>query len=761
MPWRRRKGHPMKQGILPLIPSGAINIGEFYSIFNDGEKVTWFQGSYPIRVHPVSDHATQRAMMAFLHLYGAVAQSKIAAALHVHENTVCAAVKLYRQKGDAGFYAPTAIRGTSVMTPEIMAECGRLLLEGKSRSEVANMVGVKKCNVDKGIQKGMLPPSAHAVRPRQSSTRSERVAVDAASDMGMACVRAEERAMAACGLLSGAETRFEKSLDVERGGVLCAIPALAANGLFAHLSLLESSWKGGFYYRLTHVFILLALMALLRVKAIEALRRTSPGEFGKLLGLDRVPEVRCLRDRIGNVASNPEAVSVWANSLSKDWMTADPDMAGTLYVDGHVRVYHGSKTELPRRYVASHRLCLRGVTDYWVNDREGKPFFYIDRPVDDGLLAVLRSEIVPRLLRDVPQQPSKAKLETDIYLHIFRLIFDRAGCSPKFVAEMWRGYRVTCLTYLKNPGNDWPESEFRPFTVKLANGKVEEMELAERGMLFGNGNEGIWCRQFRRLRRGKHRNHQTAIVGTDYKCSLEKGVPAMFARWGQENFFRYMLAEFGLDLLPDHATEVFPCGIPVINPQWRTLDGECRSLRGKTNVLKGRLSDLTLKLEDMESGRMEAWMEAKSGIIEELTDIKAKLDGARLARRNTQKHIPFDDLPLEHKFERLAPTQKLVLDTVRMISYRAETALAVLARTELSNPDEARAMVRALFNTSADLHPDADRKELRVFLHPLAEPRMNRMAEAMLIQLNEAEFTYPGTELRMVYRMLTPVSLGS
>jgi hypothetical protein len=82
----------------------------------------------------------------------------------------------------------------------------------------------------------------------------------------------------------------------------------------------------------------------------------------------------------------------------------------------------------------------------------------------------------------------------------------------------------------------------------------------------------------------------------------------------------------------------------------------------------------------------------------------------------------------------------------------------VLARTELSNPDEARAMFRALFNTSADLHPDADRKELRVFLHPLAEPRMNRMAEAMLIQLDEAEFTYPGKELRMVYQMLQPAS---
>ncbi len=737
-----------------MIPSGAINIDEFYSIFNDGENVVWFQGCHPVRVHPVSDHATQRAMMSFLHVHCGVPQARIATALHVHENTVCAAVKLYRWKGDAGFYTPTVVRGASVMTSEVMEKCSRLLLEGKSPSEVAGMAGVKKCNVDKCIQKGTLPHPVRSVRRRQGSTRSERVAVDAASDMGMACVRVEERAMAACGLLSGAETRFEECLDVGNGGVLCALPALAANGLFAHLPLLEPSRKGGVYYRMTHVFILLALMAMLRVKTVEALRRTTPGEFGKLLGLDRIPEVRCLRDRLGNMASNPEAVAAWANSLSKDWMTADPDMAGTLYVDGHVRVYHGSKTELPRRYVASHRLCLRGVTDYWVNDREGKPFFYIDRPVDDGLLAAMRSEIIPRLLLDVPDQPSDAELEADKYLHRFRIIFDRAGCSPKFVSEMWRKHRIGCMTYLKRPGDDWPESEFHPFTVTLANGQSEEMELAERGMFFGSGDDGIWARQFRRLRRGRHGNHQTAITGTDYKCALDKGVPAMFARWGQENFFRYMIIEFGLDLMAEYSTEAFPCSIPVINPLWRNLDSECRSLRGKKSVLEGRLSGVILKLEDMEPGRMEVWMEAKSTLIDELEDIQCRLDEAKSARRNTQHHIPFDELPPEHKFKRIAPTQKLLLDTIRMITYRAETALAVLARAELSNPDEARAMIKALFNTSADLHPDAAHGEMQVFLHPLAEPRLNRMVEAMLINLNEAEFTYPGTELKMVYRML-------
>lgn len=750
----------MKQGILPLVPSGASDIDGFYSIFNDGKSVTWFQGSYPIRVHPVSDHATRRAMMGFLHLHGGVAQSRIASVLHVHENTVKAAVRVQRRQGDAGFYAPSAVRGAAVMTPEVMGKCRILLAEGRSRSEIAALTGVKKCNVDKAIQKGLLPPSVRPARVRHPSSRSDRSESDSASDMGMACVRVEERALAACGLLSGTETRFEECIDVEHGGVLCALPALAANGLFQHLAPLDPPREGGFYYRLTHVFMLLALMSLLRVKTVESLRRGAPGEFGRLLGLDRVPEVRCLRERLGAVASDPVAVAAWADVLSKSWMEADPRMAGTLYIDGHVRVYHGGRTELSRRYVASHRLCLRGVTDYWVNDMAGKPFFYVDRPVDDGLLGVLRSEIVPRLLADVPGQPSDAELEKDRHLHRFRLVFDRAGCSHRFVGEMWREHSVSCMTYLKNPGDDWPESEFGKSTVALANGQTVEMELAERGVLFGNGDEGIWCRQFRRLRRGRHGSHQTSIIGTDYKCSIEDGVPAMFARWGQENFFRYMLAEFGLDLLPDHSTEVFPCRIPVVNPEWKRLNRECGVVRGKIAAEKVRLSDLSLRLEDMKPGQMETWMEKKSEMIEGIADMEAKLAEARISRKAVPSHVPFDELPPEHRFERLAPTRKLLLDTVRMIAYRAETALAALARMELASPEQARSMVNALFNTSANLRPDTLRKELQVVLHPLSEPRLNRMAEAMIVHLNDAEFIYPGTDLRMVYQMLSPRSSG-
>ena len=123
--------------------------------------------------------------------------------------------------------------------------------------------------------------------------------------------------------------------------------------------------------------------------------------------------------------------------LSRDWLEAAPELAGALYVDGHVRLYHGQLTELPRRYVARQKLCLRGTTDYWTSDALGQPFFVVERPIDQGLLEVLRNDVVPRLLKEVPRQPTQEELDADPYRHRFVLLFDREGYSPEFFKEMW------------------------------------------------------------------------------------------------------------------------------------------------------------------------------------------------------------------------------------------------------------------------------------------------------------------------------------
>jgi len=75
----------------------------------------------------------------------------------------------------------------------------------------------------------------------------------------------------------------------------------------------------------------------------------------------------------------------------------------SYYCDGHVRVYHGEKTPLPRHYVARERLCLRATVDYWVNAMDGQPFLYVNKEVDPGLIATIKNDVVPWLQQLAPK----------------------------------------------------------------------------------------------------------------------------------------------------------------------------------------------------------------------------------------------------------------------------------------------------------------------------------------------------------------------
>jgi hypothetical protein len=113
--------------------------------------------------------------------------------------------------------------------------------------------------------------------------------------MGMAATNSIDRVAPSMGLLDELEPAFETALDVPQGGVLFALPALLANGLLLHAEKYFALPKG--YYRLDTLFLLLAFMALARLKTVEALRYEAPGEWGKLLGLDRIPEAKTLRKK--------------------------------------------------------------------------------------------------------------------------------------------------------------------------------------------------------------------------------------------------------------------------------------------------------------------------------------------------------------------------------------------------------------------------------------------------------------------------------
>ncbi|MFH1539543.1 MAG: putative transposase [bacterium] len=560
----------------------------------------------------------------------------------------------------------------------------------------------------------------------------------------MGCTRVAERVCAALGALRETPTRFETSLDVCNGGVLWAVPALLANGLLRHTEACFSLPKG--FYGCIQVFLLLAFMALARIKSIEELRYCPAGEWGKLLGLDRIPEARTLRSKVKALAQ-PEEVCKWGDALSLDWMKDEPEAAGILYADGHMRPYHGSQTKLPRRYMSRERLCLRGTTDYWVNDREGRPFFVVSTPFTSGLLSVLEEEIVPRLLEDVPKQPSPAELEANPRLHRFTLVFDREGYSPDFFARMLK-LRIACQTYHKYPKEDWRLGEFFDCTASMPHGQEVTMKLAERGVKLNNG---LWVREIRKL---TETGHQTSILSTDYVHAAPRIAAHMFARWCQENFFRYMLKHYNLNGLIDYQTEGIDETQKVVNPAWRNLDGQIRSKAGKLNRMRAEFGEIVLS-EELKSKNVAAYERRKGMIIEGIDLLEKDLAALKEQRKKTDKHIQVGELPEAERFAQLAPTRKQFIDTIKMIAYRAETALVITLRDVLARPDDARSLLREIFTTEADIIPDEEAGTLTVRLHHLANRLSDEAARHLAAQLNASETQYPGTNLRLIFELVS------
>lgn len=563
----------------------------------------------------------------------------------------------------------------------------------------------------------------------------------------MACTRPLERVAAALGQLpGGAQPVFEACHDVTFGGMLCALPALVANGLLRHVGTSLKQLTG--YYTTLQVLLLLAYMALGRIKTVEQLQYRSPGELGKLMGLDRVPEVRCLRKKLAEL-SKDEAPEKWSQVLSREWMESAPELAGVLYVDGHVRVYHGSKTALPKRFVSRERLCLRGTTDYWVNDALGQPFFFVSRPVDKGMLEALRTDIVPRLLKDVPQQPSDEELEADPYRERFIIVFDREGYSPSFFKEMWENHRIACITYHKFPKEDWPEECFTETVVEMPTGERLTMKLAEMGSWVGDNKTGFWVREVRKLCKD---GHQTALISSAKGSFSRRDAAMIFSRWSQENFFAYMEKHFAIDLLSEHGTMGLPGDLEVVNPAWRELEQQRRKLTSKLTNRRAKFASLELHPEFVDENKIDAWQKKKAELIEEIERLEHDLEKTKLQIKKTPKHICAENLPEEYAFEQLRPSRKLLMDTVKMISYRAETAMVNIIRQHLARPDDARALIRDLYRTEADIIPDKSANTLTIQVHSMANPRNDRAVRHLLEALNDAELKYPGTNFSLRYQ---------
>ena len=341
--------------------------------------------------------------------------------------------------------------------------------------------------------------------------------------------RCADRLLARLGLLEDAPPLFGSATAVPRAGVLLALPVLIASGVFECAQKIYGSLGPAFYGLRTSLLTLL-LMALWRIKRPEGLKEYSPTDLGRVLGLDRAPEVKTLRRKLARLAAAGRAAQ-FGQALAQQRVAAHGDAMGFLYVDGHVRVYHG-KHALPKAHVARMRISMPATSDYWVNDMSGDPLFVVTAEANAGLVKML-----PGLLEQVRSLVGQRRLT---------VVFDRGGFSPKLFQQILAaGFDL--LTYRKGRHPRIPRKRFQKCRTTLG-GRISTYTLADQEVRLLKGKLRL-----RQVTRRMDNGHQTPILTSRRDLPAAQVAYRMFDRWRQENFFKYLREEYALDALAEYA----------------------------------------------------------------------------------------------------------------------------------------------------------------------------------------------------------------
>lgn len=567
--------------------------------------------------------------------------------------------------------------------------------------------------------------------------------------------------MAAAMLGTGHATpEFDAHEGVCGAGVLFLLPALLTQGLLKTKEVYDV--PASHYYGLESVMLTLAFMALARIKNPEQLKQCKPGEIGKIIGLDRIPEVRCLRGKIKLLTSQQQARKL--NDLLIDhWYSQPSEEASFLYIDGHVRIYYGHQANLPAKFISRQKLCLSATTEYWVNDGQGLPVMMVTGELTEKLQVAIEQYIIPQLQQTLllpsPGQPagqdpehpqmvadqSQPKSEGEQPAAACTLVFDREAYEPAFFERLWKQHRIAILTYRKNVKDTWPEQSFTASEVQVLEQTIT-MQLCEQETMLG----GVSFREIRRLTDG---GHQTAIITTNRMISIQVAAGRMFGRWSQENFFRYMIMDYDFDKMIEFGTQSIDENKEVVNALYRQLSQRLKKEKEKTARLKARLYPLTEQSIDASLDQIPEVTNKQIILIEEIEKHQQVEQQLQNERSKIAPRIQLKDMPLQNRYNKLKHESKMLMNIIKMICYRAETAVANELMVNLVNgKDQKRMLVKQIIQNNADLIPDYDKKTLTVVLHSLSAPRFNEEAHKLAQLLNQTETIFPGSDLKLIFK---------
>jgi hypothetical protein len=249
--------------------------------------------------------------------------------------------------------------------------------------------------------------------------------------------------------------------------------------------------------------------------------------------------------------------------------------------------------------------------------------------------------------------------------------------------------------------------------------------------------------------------HQTAVLATTERLSREMAAAGVFKRWSQENFLKYMREHYALDRLVSYQVEKMDETTQVVNPAWRKLDRAVRSLTAKLHPRLARFGAINLA-ETIEPEAVEKFIKDKAALQREVQELHTQLKEKKAERAGVAHHLALGQLPEAERFDRLSSGSKDLVDTIKLVAYRAETAMAHLMREALPKwrKEEERRLLQSLYASEADLIPDEAAGTLTVRLHYPANAMLAGAVEKLCEELTATQTVFPTTKLRLIYQLV-------
>lgn len=537
--------------------------------------------------------------------------------------------------------------------------------------------------------------------------------------------RSMDRLLAAMGLIEDAAPLFAHAESVPRAGVLLAIPPLVGSDVLTVARKIYGT-IGPAFYGLRTTLVAYILLALLRIPRPETLKEYAPADLGRIVGLDRLPEVKTLRGKLARLASR-KASQQFGRELARRRVAERGRLVGFLYVDGHVRAYHGKHT-IPKAYLARTRLAVPGTTDYWVNDQQGEPLFVVTAEANAAMTRML----LP-ILEEIRNLLGPRRRAT--------IVFDRGGWSPKLFQKLL-AVGFDFITYRKGRLRRIAEKRFVLRKAKLDGHPVTYL-LYDQPARFLRGK--LRLRQVTRL---TENDHQTPVLTSRWDLRDIVVAYRMFERWRQENFFKYMREEFLIDALSDYEVEPDDPQRSVSNPARKAVDKELGKARAHLNKLKQTYGEVSLDYIEGRTPTTRDYEAADKKIYREIRDAADRIADLLVRQKSLPARVPLAEARPGQELLKLSTERKHLTNVLKLVAYQIESDLVNLIRPHYARTDEeGRTLIQTALQSTAALEPSGNK--LRVTLSPLSSPHRSQAVAALCETLNRTETRFPGTGLLM------------